>query len=194
MFKGWDADLLQQEELKDTMTPKARCLILSCGNTLRSDDGVGPYLSEWASEHYASDPTIVVITRHQWTPDLAVDLSEAETALFIDCSIDTEPGEIRLRDVEPAAEVDLRGTHQSGAADLLGMAKTYYSALPSRSLLLTIGAGSVELGESFSPIVEQVLPEAQSRLAAAVASLLHPTDHADPSLAGHSWPDGTDNS
>ena len=31
----------------------ARCLILACGNTLRSDDGVGPWLAEWAEETFA---------------------------------------------------------------------------------------------------------------------------------------------
>jgi hypothetical protein len=60
---GWETELLQQKEPKNTVTPKPRCLILSCGHTLRSENGVGPWLSEWASEHDTSDSTIVVITR-----------------------------------------------------------------------------------------------------------------------------------
>jgi hydrogenase maturation protease len=151
---------------------KARCLILSCGNTLRSDDGIGPYLSEWARERYASDPAITVITRHQWTPDLALDLTEAETVLFIDCAIDIEPGEICFREVEPAAETELRNTHLSGAPDLLAMAQTYYAAAPRRSLLMTIGAGSMELGETFSPIVQATIPAAQAQLVLTVSALL----------------------
>ncbi len=29
-----------------------QCLILACGNTLREDDGVGPFLAQWAEEHW----------------------------------------------------------------------------------------------------------------------------------------------
>jgi Ni,Fe-hydrogenase maturation factor len=32
--------------------PQVRVLILACGNTLRSDDGVGPWLAEWAEQHF----------------------------------------------------------------------------------------------------------------------------------------------
>jgi hydrogenase maturation protease len=155
-------------------TSTTRCLILSCGNTLRSDDGIGPFLSEWAREHYAGDPGIVVITRHQWTPDLAVDLAEAETALFIDCAVDLEPGEIRLKEVTPAGEEKVLNTHHIGAPELLGLTRAFCAAVPRRTFLLTIGAGSIELGEQFSPVVEQAIPAAQKRLEEAVASLTRP--------------------
>ena len=154
------------------MTNKARCLILSCGNTLRSDDGIGPFLSEWARTLYANDPRIAVITRHQWTPDLALDLAEAKTALFIDCAVDLAPGVLELREVNPSNESSALNTHQTGAPELLGLARSFYGTAPQRSLLLTIGAGSIELGERFSPIVENALPAAQKQLEEAVASLL----------------------
>jgi Ni,Fe-hydrogenase maturation factor len=38
------------------MTPtQARCLILACGNTLRGDDGVGPWLAEWAEKRFREE-------------------------------------------------------------------------------------------------------------------------------------------
>jgi len=154
---------------------KARCLILSCGNTLRSDDGIGPWLSEWARERFSHEPGVEVITRHQWTPDLAVDLSAAETALFIDCAIDIGPGEIQLKEVAPASADAILGSHHTDAPALLGLAEAYYSIAPRRALLLTIGAGSIELGETFSAVVQQALPAAQTRLEEAVASLLDRT-------------------
>lgn len=157
------------------MKPKARCLILSCGNTLRSDDGVGPFLSEWARERYAHQPGILVLTRHQWTPELALDLAEAETALFIDCAVDLEPGTIQLREVQPAALDKPLGTHHSGAPELLALAQAYYSAAPHPALLLTLGAGSLELGEQFSPVMENALPAAKAHLEEAVARLCAPS-------------------
>lgn len=151
---------------------KIRCLILSCGNTLRSDDGIGPFLSEWAREHYAADTRIAVLTRHQWTPDLALDLAEAETALFIDCAVNLEPGAIQLQEIESAAAEKAMNTHHTGAPELLGLTQAFYSAAPRRALLLTIGAGSIELGESFSAALQAAVPEAQRHLVEAVESLL----------------------
>jgi len=71
--------------------PKARCLILACGNTLRSDDGVGPNLAAWAEERFRQDPDVRVISRQQWTPDLAEDIAPADSVLFIDASVNPRP-------------------------------------------------------------------------------------------------------
>lgn len=151
---------------------KARCLVLSCGNTLRGDDGLGPFLSIWAEEHFANRPEIVILTRQQWTPDLAADLAEAETALFIDCTVDAAPGEVRLLPVEPATPENGIGSHHMDAAELLGLARELYASLPRKALFLTVGAGSMELSENFSAAVQAALPRAQKELLAAVESLL----------------------
>jgi len=41
------------------------CLILARGNTLRSDDGIGPWLPACAKERFAADPRIKVISRQR---------------------------------------------------------------------------------------------------------------------------------
>ena len=61
---------------------KVRCLILACGNTLRSDDGVGPWLAEWAEERFLSETGVSVLIRQQWTPELAEDIARSESVLF----------------------------------------------------------------------------------------------------------------
>ena len=60
------------------MTFAARCLILACGNTLREDDGVGPFLAQWAEERWRDDPRVRVLCDHQWTPDMAEEIAAAE--------------------------------------------------------------------------------------------------------------------
>ena len=149
-----------------------RCLILACGNTLRGDDGVGPWLCDWAANHFASDPRIQTIARQQWTPDLAQDIANAGSVLFLDCSIATSPGEINLKAVEPAASSPGLATHHTGAAELLALAKELYNSTPRTSLLLTIGAGSTDLGESFSQAVTATLPEACRMIESTVATAL----------------------
>jgi hydrogenase maturation protease len=139
---------------------KARCLILACGNTLRSDDGVGLFLAEWAERRFALQDEINIIARQQWTPELAEDIAHAESVLFIDCSVDSDPGSVRLTPVEPIAGNQGLATHHSGAAELLALARDLYNSLPRNAQLLTIGAGSTELGEVFSDAVTAALPEA----------------------------------
>jgi hydrogenase maturation protease len=152
--------------------PQARLLILACGNTLRSDDGVGPWLADWAEQHFAAHPDIRVISRQQWTPDLAEDLAHAESVLFIDCSIESAPGSTHLRPVEPSTPQQGLATHHQGAAELLALARDLYDSLPSSAQLLTIGAGATELGEEFSAAVKAVLPQACARIEEVVQDLL----------------------
>ena len=154
----------------------ARCLILACGNTLREDDGIGPFLAAWAEEHFAQLPQVRVIASHQWTPELSAEIAEAETVLFIDCSMNTAPGSITVTPVSAADEMPRLMTHHLDAAGLLALAHTYYHAAPHAALLLAIGAGSLELKEGFSEAVTLALPEAKRQLEVSVRSLLAETD------------------
>ena len=128
---------------------QVRCLVLACGNTLRGDDGVGPWLAEWVEENCAADSGVRVLIRQQWTPELAEEISQAASVLFLDCSIESPPGAIRLTAVQPAEPFpDLRHTIlDSGVAGSRARALRFH---PRNSMLLTVGAGSTELGESFS--------------------------------------------
>jgi hydrogenase maturation protease len=137
-----------------------RCLILACGNTLRSDDGVGSWLAEWAEEKYREDPSVRVISRQQWTPDLAEDIAGAASVLFIDCSIESVPGYVRLVCIEPSVQTQGLATHHQGAPELLALARDLYNSRPAKAALLTIGAGSTELGEEFSKPVLDAIPHA----------------------------------
>ena len=151
---------------------KARCLLLACGNTLRGDDGIGPWLCAWAEERFRGDNRIAAISRQQWTPELALDIAAAETVLFIDCSAASAPGSVSLQAVRPAASTQALGTHHVGAPELLDLARALYDSLPRAALLLTVGADSMELGEEFSPAVKDAIPEACRVLEKAVLDCL----------------------
>jgi hydrogenase maturation protease len=155
-----------------TSTP-VRCLILACGNTLRGDDGLGPALGEWATEHFAANDGVRTIISHQWTPDMVEDVAAAGNVLFIDCALDQAPGQILLRELTPAPINPGLVTHHLGAPELLHTAQNLYGRQPRRALLLTIGAGSIELGEELTPTVSAALPDAQELLDLTVQQLLH---------------------
>jgi hydrogenase maturation protease len=142
----------------------SRCLILACGNTLRSDDGIGPHLAAWAEEKFRDNAAVRVISRQQWTPDLAADIAQAESVLFLDCSLESTPGSVALHTVAPAAAQHALATHHIGASELLALTREFYNSLPRRAMLLTVGAGSIELGEVMSDAVLASLPQARELL------------------------------
>jgi hydrogenase maturation protease len=153
-------------------TPRVRCLILACGNTLRRDDGVGPLLCTWAEERFASNPKVRTIISHQWTPDMAEDLAAAETVIFIDCALDQVPGQVLLRELSPAPIKPGLVTHHLGASELLRVAEDISGTRPRRACLLTIGAGSIELGEELSAAVRAALLDAQALVELTIHQLL----------------------
>lgn len=157
---------------------KANCLVLACGNTLRSDDGVGPRLAEWAAERFRDDSHVRILARQQWTPDLAKDIAAAESVLFVDSSADSTPGRVRLTPVSlhvnncGADGTGHPATHHIDPTELLGLTHELYGSMSAHAMLLTVGAGSTELGETFSDPVEAALPRARGILEKAVMRFL----------------------
>jgi hydrogenase maturation protease len=150
----------------------ARCLVLACGNTLRSDDGVGPWLAEWAAQRFQEDSSIRVVARQQWTPDLAAEIAGADSVLFVDSSVDSKPGRVNLIPVAANANSSKPNTHHMGAPELLGLSHSLYGSMSANAMLLTVGAGSTELGETFSEPVEAALPRARGVLEKAVLQFI----------------------
>jgi hydrogenase maturation protease len=162
-----------QDKNEKSMPPTpTRCLILACGNTLRGDDGVGPWLAQWAEVRFASDPAVRVLWRQQWTPELAEEISAVASVLFIDCSIDSAPGQVKLTPIAPAATPPGLATHHLGAAELLFLTRELFHSLPRQAQILTVGAASMELSEEFSPAVSSALPSACHLLKEAVHALI----------------------
>jgi hydrogenase maturation protease len=149
-----------------------RCLILACGNTLRCDDGIGPWLAEWSERQFHTHPAVRVLSRQQWTPELAEDIAAAESVCFIDCSAESAPGLVKLTPVEPANEAPGLATHHVGAAQLLALGRNLYGTEPRNAVMLTVGAGSTELGETFSDAVQAALPQACRLLEETVLRML----------------------
>lgn len=155
------------------MNPTAiHCLILACGNPLREDDGVGPFLAQWAEGRWHNDPRVRVLCDHQWTPEMVEDVAQAASIIFIDCAADCAPGLVRTMPVEPANDLTKLGTHHLDASQLLALSRQLYDAMPRTSLLLTVGAASLELREGFSDAVRAAIPEACQLLESSVLQIL----------------------
>jgi hydrogenase maturation protease len=139
---------------------------------VREDDGVGPFLAQWAEERWRKDERVRVLCDHQWTPEMVEDVATAESVIFVDSAADCEAGLVRSLAVEPSSASSKLGTHHLDAAQLLALSRDLYGAMPRSSLLLTVGAGSLELREGFSEAVEKALPDAQRKLEEHVQNAL----------------------
>ena len=148
------------------------CLILACGNTLRGDDGIAPRLAAWAEQRFRGKPQVRVISRQQWTPELAADIAAAESVLFIDASVKSPPGRVHLVPVSSRTDDAAPDSHHLDPDQLLGLTRSLYGSLKSHAMLLTVGIGSTELSETLSGPVEAVLPRAQGILEKAVLRFL----------------------
>jgi hydrogenase maturation protease len=153
------------------LTP-CQCLILACGNTLRGDDGVGPWLAEWARDQFSSKAGVRCVARQQWTPDLAEEIAQAASVIFLDCAADSAPGQIHLVPVKPSAELPRLLTHNLTASDLMAFCRTFYDSLPQNAFLLTVGGGAFDLHEGFSDPVQAALSDAKGVLEGTVLRLL----------------------
>jgi hydrogenase maturation protease len=132
----------------------SRVLIIGFGNPLRGDDGAGWHAAERLRD-IVSSPEIEIRAVHQLAPEIAEDLSRADTAIFIDAAVDLEPGAVHRRRVTPVP-VPTAFTHFASPTALLGSAQALYGRAPEAHLY-TIGVASLELGERLSPAVEQAV-------------------------------------
>jgi len=149
----------------------AGTLVVGYGSLLRGDDGVGPR----AAALLMDDPRLrgaTVLLRHQLTPDLSADVSEARLVVLIDARADDDPGVIRVRRLDEAAAADPVSSHHVEPADLVGLAFELWGSAPP-VYAVTVGAHCMDFAQDLSPAVEQALPRVIDAVAALVA------DHAD---------------
>lgn len=119
-----------------------RWLAIGIGNTLRRDDGIGPWLAERIEEWRL--PGIRTKTVHQLTPEIAAEIAEANAVLFLDASA---VGESELRRVVGHEETAL-GHAMSPSAFLAMLHRIGVSQPPA--WLASVRATDFDFGEGLS--------------------------------------------
>jgi hydrogenase maturation protease len=156
-----------------TEVSEPRILIIGYGNTLRSDDGVGPRAAQLLGECCAND-RITVVACHQLTPELAPAIAEAGHLILLDAEIGGEPGHIRRRDLTPEPTGGSILSHAIDARSLLAIAQSLYQHAPPATVL-TVSGGSFALGDALTPPVEAALPLLLAAVREIIGSPTPPT-------------------
>ena len=142
-------------------------LVVGYGNPLRSDDGVG-----WViAGRLAADPrfaAVDVLQRHQLTPELALDVCRADLVVLVDARSGAPAGSVAIERVEPASANGTTWSHHLGPGSLVALAGELYGYAPEVHVV-SVGVGSLDVGEGLSPAVEEAVTGAIDTIAGLIA-------------------------
>ena len=128
-------------------------LVIGYGNTLRSDDGAGQRVAEKLAEW--EFPKLRSLKLHQLTPELAADISQADTVIFID-AVATNPEHpvaVQIQELQAAFDNSSLG-HSCDPRSLLAMTQMLYGRFPKAYWVL-IPAVNFDFGEEFSSLTRE---------------------------------------
>ena len=143
---------------------QGRPFIIGVGNTLRGDDGAGQVVADllWLQrDRFSVLSGAGFALVHQLTPELAVDISQASIAVFIDAALDGQPaGSVSTVSLGPAVPVAGGGDPGFGSgcwesptpSGLLALANRLYGRAP-RAVLVSVSVSDCTVGAVLSPLV-----------------------------------------
>jgi hydrogenase maturation protease len=130
--------------------PSEGLLVLGYGNTLRSDDGVGPKVAEAVAA--LNLPGVRALACGLLTPELADPIAQAARVIFVDAAVDA-PREVQLRPLAPADSSQIMA-HAANPRTLLALARDVFGHAPP-AWWLTIPVENLGIGEDFSLLAER---------------------------------------
>lgn len=145
------------------MSDARPALVIGYGNTLRTDDAVGPRAA--GAVRGWGLPGVTALAVAQLTPELSEPLSAARLAVFVDARLaaDDDPSGVKVEPLEPTGGASTFG-HTGDPRRLLALARDVYGRCP-RAWLVTVPAADVGVGEGLSPRAVRGLEDALRRIA-----------------------------
>lgn len=134
-------------------------LVIGYGNTLRSDDGVGPKVAEAVAALRLKG--VETLACDLLTPELADPVSKADAVVFVDAAVDA-PREVQLRPLAPADSSQIMA-HAANPRTVLALARDVFGHAP-KAWWLTIPAKNLGIGEELSDLARQGFETAVAEL------------------------------
>jgi hydrogenase maturation protease len=137
-------------------------LVIGYGNSLRSDDGAGQIVaSKIASWNLPNVRSLVV---HQLTPELAEDLANADTVIFVDAVISSKQNSEKIEIITLEGDDKyLNLGHTENPHSLLYLSKIIYNKIPKAYWIL-IPAINFEFGEKISDITKKGIEQSLEKI------------------------------
>lgn len=135
----------------DGLVEVIKCLVIGYGNTLRGDDGLGPYIAEGLQSVvglYGVDVRIMVLPQLDLV--LASQMDKAEMVIFVDARVDDNEELVKIERIEPATgSIDQPSSHTMNIPALLRIAFDWYGAAPKCYAVMPKGY-DFSIGETLS--------------------------------------------
>jgi hydrogenase maturation protease len=127
-------------------------LVIGFGNTLRRDDAVGCLVADeirgWAR------PGVRSLSVFQLTPELALDLSAARMAVFVDARADSPSSGVRVEEVSPLDEGAISMLHGITPRSLSSLSLATFGRCPP-SWMVSVPARDFSFGEGLSNVARE---------------------------------------
>ncbi|MCS7055405.1 MAG: hydrogenase maturation protease [Thermoflexales bacterium] len=140
-------------------------LIIGYGNTLRSDDGIGPRVADVVASWQL--PNVRAIASHQLTPEMADALVAAEVVIFVDArqvnAEDKSSFGVTFTALSAAEDAAPNSFHISDPRRLLALTKQLYGRCP-QAWLISVPGVNFDFGESLSEPARQGVEVALRRI------------------------------
>ena len=156
---------------KRNRKPKPQVLVIGCGSALRCDDAAGLRTAEqvarWRRKNVRSMPV------HQLTPEIALDLSCCDLAIFVDACAEPVASGVRLEHVPVEghqAHTRRAFAHIADPRHLLELTSATYGRRPD-AWVIGIPASRFDLGEKITEPTWRHIDE-------ALTKIRHLIDHA----------------
>jgi hydrogenase maturation protease len=146
-------------------------LLVGYGNTLRSDDGVGPKVVEAIAA--LKLPGVETLIYDLLTPEVADPISRADTVVFVDAAIEAS-AEVQLRALSPADSSQVMA-HAANPRTVLALARDVFGHTP-KAWWLTIPVKDIGIGEHFSNLARKGVGRAIQK----IRDLQQACSNADP--------------
>lgn len=156
--------MIRKSEIRITKPESRNLLVLGYGNTLRSDDGVGPKVAEAVAS--LNLPGVQTLVCDLLTPELADPISGADEVIFVDAAVDAGR-EVELRPVVPAASSQIMA-HAADPSTMLALARDVFGHAP-KAWCLAIPVENLAIGESLSPLAQDGMASALKKISSLAA-------------------------
>ncbi len=134
-------------------------LVIGYGNSLRSDDGAGQIVANQIVT--LNLPNVRSFAVHQLTPELAEDIANADTVIFVDAVISSKQ-KLEIITLEDDDKY-LNFGHTENPRSLLYLSKIIYNKIPKAYWIL-IPAINFEFGEKISDITKKGIKQSLEKI------------------------------
>ena len=158
-----------------------KCLLIGFGNTIRRDDGLGPFVVESVDESRLAGMVVHKITIPQIDVVLAGELSVADIAVFVDARADDADDLMKVEHCRLPQKMPTPSfsSHVLSIQGLLSLTFNLYGQAPDSYVVAPKGY-DFSIGEGLSPGAEVAAGKSLEAIMNLLTSAAHPTTSANP--------------